>query len=168
MQLRAACVAGWCCLPAGVGFLVLCRAAAPGTAVSSWPWQSLCFQGGWNRADWRFRGHRALRRHRLERVKEPIRSRDRRKLRAASRLLSAKSRLEIFANSKSTQIKMSLLFTSPLAPALCPFHLQAQCALLGLGSLFPWPKKWSEIFLGTINCFPCCPLNGDVSTDWKS
>lgn len=97
MQLRAARVQGGA---AGVGFLVVFKAAAPGTAVSSWTCQSLCFQGGWDRADWRFRGHRALRRHRLERVKEPIRSRGRRKLRHASRLLSAKSCLEIFANSK--------------------------------------------------------------------
>lgn len=76
-------------------------------SVSSW--QNLCFQGGWNRADWRFRGHRALRRHRLERIKEPIRSRGRRKLRAASRLLLAKFNLKIFANSRSTQTRMSLL-----------------------------------------------------------
>lgn len=59
-KLRAACVAGCCCMSAGVGFLVLCRAAAPGSPVSSWPWQSSCFQGGGNRADWRFRGHSAL------------------------------------------------------------------------------------------------------------
>lgn len=94
-KLRAAHVAGWCCLSAGVGFLVLCRAATPGSPVSSWPWQSLCCQGGWNRAAWRFRGQRAQRRHRLERVKEPISSRDRRKLRALSKLLPAKFSLEI-------------------------------------------------------------------------
>lgn len=107
-KLRAACVAGCCCMSAGVGFLVLCRAAAPGSPVSSWPWQSSCFQGGGNRADWRFRGCSAPRGHRLERVKESLRSRGRRKLRAASRLLPAKSCLEIFANSKSTQTRMSL------------------------------------------------------------
>lgn len=97
----------------------------------------LVLSRGWNRADWRSRGHRALRRHRLEKVKELIRSRDRRKLRAASRLLSAKFCLEIFADSKSTQTKMSVFAPSPLATALCLFHLQAQCAqaLLGLGSL---------------------------------
>lgn len=106
-KLRAARVAGWCCLSAPVGFLVLCRAATPGSPVSSW--QSFLFQGGWNRADWRFRGHRALGRHRLERVKELIRSRGKRRLNNASRLLPAKFCLEIFANSKSTQTKMSLL-----------------------------------------------------------
>lgn len=133
-------------------------------------WAELVLSRGWNGADWRFRRHRALRRHRLETVKEPIRSRDRRNLRAGSRLLSEKFCLEIFANSKSTQTTMSLFLPCLFYPLPCAF---STCKLSVLRpfwalALSSWPKKRSEIFIRTINCFPCCHLNGDVSTVWKS
>lgn len=120
-KLRAAHIAGWCCLSWGVGFLILCRAAAPGSPVSSWPWQS--FQGGWSREDWRFRGHGALRMHRLERVQEPIRSRGGRSLELPpdGYLQSSVWKFLLILN----QLKLRCLWFCPISSSHClvPFPL---------------------------------------------